>query len=419
MSQQILYVMFLALSTCRDDNPLSDNLKLKSHVSDDTFSRTTAFEFFLGDGSEDEQQVFPFVPVLGKKTTIVGNVKTGDKWGIDCGEKNLNECKVTDKGGKQAFWNYKFYNYQKASVNFRLSETEMKEKDGLPIELVNGGQNWTLDTFGILGLHPQSEAIAYFKKKYQGFNIFLEYATEGKKDAPDFVSRMTVNYKKEDMKSLASYDINNDVNSWYLKGSFTLDKIWTKKNDKICITNSEDNIIITSDTMLDCDRVREKVCDGETGLKCNKAKADLSKVPDLVVNLDGTDFRFEPEKYIWFRKMSKDESGDENLHVECRFGDPEGLRSMELCERDTELAIGKMFFQSYAPLFTVHKNGSYTLSFYKGTLTPDSTKWWTYFWFAVGALILILIIVILCLSLKKKKAREENIEEVDYERVED
>lgn len=46
---------------------------------------------------------------------------------------------------------------------------------------------------------------------------------------------------------------------------------------------------------------------------------------------------FKPEEYLYV------DTDNKNM-IECRIGDPELLRSMELCDVNTEFALGKMFY---------------------------------------------------------------------------
>lgn len=81
------------------------------------------------------------------------------------------------------------------------------------------------------------------------------------------------------------------------------------------------------------------------GLDCTNSNADYSKAKDLKVKIGKLEVSFKPEDYLFVNKENK------NM-IECRIGDPETIRSMELCDKNTEFALGKLFYEKYFPVIT-------------------------------------------------------------------
>ena len=47
------------------------------------------------------------------------------------------------------------------------------------------------------------------------------------------------------------------------------------KGVSICVDNTDDNVIVTSSSILECNDVRRQVCDNKIGNECTKENADL------------------------------------------------------------------------------------------------------------------------------------------------
>lgn len=97
--------------------------------------------------------------------------------------------------------------------------------------------------------------------------------------------------------------------------------------------------------------------------------------------------------------------------IECRIGDPELLRSMELCDPSTEFALGKMFFSKFYPVMSFNKNGTSTiriLSKYDFPEKKSSTNILKYWWIL---LILLIIIILIFVIMKTRKKNDVEVED--------
>ena len=51
----------------------------------------------------------------------------------------------------------------------------------------------------------------------------------------------------------------------------------------MCLTNQDDNIIVTSNAFIQCDEIKKVVCDGKVGLDCTKDNVDFKKASNLKI----------------------------------------------------------------------------------------------------------------------------------------
>ena len=97
--------------------------------------------------------------------------------------------------------------------------------------------------------------------------------------------------------------------------------------------------------------------------------------------------------------------------IECRIGDPELLRSMELCDKNTEIALGKMFFSKSYPVLSYNTNGTSTVRILKKYDFPkkkSSTNILKYWWILLILLIIIILVFVIMKTRKKNDVEVEN-----------
>ena len=179
----------------------------------------------------------------------------------------------------------------------------------------------------------------------------------------------------------------------------------------MCLTNQDDNLIVTSNAFIQCDEIKKIICDGKVGLDCTKDNADYSKASNLRVQLGDLVVEVKPEDYLYV------DTDNKNM-IECRIGDPELLRSMELCDVNTEFAVGKMFFQKFNPVLTFNKNGTSSIRILKEYEFPkseSSNSILKYWWILLIILIIIILVFIVMKNRKKNDVEVDNGE--DYTRA--
>lgn len=97
--------------------------------------------------------------------------------------------------------------------------------------------------------------------------------------------------------------------------------------------------------------------------------------------------------------------------IECRIGDPELLRSMELCDPNTEFGLGKMFYSKFYPVLSFNKNGTSSIKILKDFDFPvkkESSSILKYWWILLIILIIIILVFVIMKTRKKNDVEVEN-----------
>ena len=178
------------------------------------------------------------------------------------------------------------------------------------------------------------------------------------------------------------------------------------KNEDICVTNMDNNVLVSWDFTIQCDEIAAMVCDGKKGVDCNSSNADLTKASNLKIKIGKIELEFKPEDYLFFDSSHKNA-------LTCRLGDPGAVRGGYLCDNaTTKFAVGKLFYERAFPLFSYNKDGSSTLKFLKEYTFPDKhTKNWFLRWgYLLLIILLVSIIVIFVLLILKKKNSSQSEE---------
>ena len=89
-------------------------------------------------------------------------------------------------------------------------------------------------------------------------------------------------------------------------------------------------------------QVRTRVCNGNIK-ECTKNIADLRKAPKIQIKLQNIKLLFEGKDYLYFK----------NDQLECRIGDICAQRQEGVCGPETEVVLGKLFFEKYTPMISV------------------------------------------------------------------
>lgn len=395
-----------SFATTEDDqkNLLKENTSVKTESVMTPYGVHIAGYFYTGDGDNNSGQKVPLEPIFGRKQSTLGD-SNSTNWGIECNE--VNSCSFDSEDTITDFYKSMMFTYKKASLNLRLQNenTNVEGLNKLNIQLVNGGNHWPLNNFGILGLSPRGDAGNYFRNLYSDDTSLLVHYEVQDNTATDsninFDTHFIVNPILEKDNVLVTFDFSEKDQFWSANGSMVIDGTSINfQNENICFSNSDNNLIITNDSFNQCEELQKLACNGEIGAKCNKDNADLSKIPSLTVKLEEFEVQFSSEEFMFF---------DSDNNLSCRIGDPGDLRILDLCDRNTEFALGKMFYQKYYPVLTFKKDLTSSFSFLKTYDFPkedSESNFWLIFWWILAIIIILAIIVFIVVV--RKRQREKN-----------
>ena len=146
------------------------------------------------------------------------------------------------------------------------------------------------------------------------------------------------------------------------------------------------------------------VCNNETK-HCTKSKAQMDLAPTINLNLENITINLEWKDYVYF----------ENDDLQCRFGDICDQRSEGVCADETEVVLGKLFFEKYTPLISVNRQtGSNSITLIKNFKAPKET---VYIWIVIGVIAFIVGIVALVLLVLKRRKTEDIQEDDEYKGI--
>ena len=260
---------------------------------------------------------------------------------------------------------------------------------------------WQFDKWGIIGISPKGSFLTYLRKLYfesDSISLALEH-TLGTDNSFNHQSRYLVNaflnpnqedhYKISDI--LGTFIIPEDDDFWSIKGSVNLgDTSFSYEDEKICLSTIGDELFGVIDSLVWCNEVKKIVCDGDVKY-CNKSKAKLEKSPIIKFKFENVEVSFTHKDYIFF----------ENNELKCNIGDICSQRREGVCEKNTQVILGKLFYEKYTPVFNVDiKSGISSVSFIKNfKIKKIKIAGWIIF----GSFIAIISLLILIFVIIKKR----------------
>ena len=146
------------------------------------------------------------------------------------------------------------------------------------------------------------------------------------------------------------------------------------------------------------------VCNNQTK-KCTHSKADLSKAPIIKLNLGNHTLEFTSDDYVYF----------EDNNLQCRFGDICDQRSEGVCAQDTEVVLGKQFFEKYTPLISINReSGLNTITLLTYFKAPKER---VLIWLIIGIIAAVIAVLALIFIILKRRKNDEVQEEDEYKQI--
>lgn len=287
----------------------------------------------------------------------------------------------------------------------------------LKVDLVQAQQDnsWQLDTWGVLGVSPNGTFLNYLRTLYaesESISLAVKHTlseADSDNDLLRYIVQVYLNPDQvkhyKDSNVLGEFQIPPGDNYWTVKGSISLGDTQFKYSDKkICLSSLGNELFGVIDSLVWCDQVKKMVCEGDTK-HCTKTKANMDKAPTITIKLGDKDVSFGHDDYVYFK--------DDDL--QCRFGDICDQRADEVCGKETEVVLGKMFFEKYTPMFNLNvKDGTNSVTFIKDFKAPKER---VVVWLIIGIVAAIVAVLALVYIIVKKRKELSADPDNSYEEI--
>lgn len=338
------------------------NLELSTSQQEYENVRWNAIQLHVGSGNESNHPKVNFYFDLSSPYFIIGEINDF-KNGLDCKDPSKNSCETKTTPVTPRFFFFREFSTIPAKAFFTFDSNSVQianpEIQKYPFDLIISGNKWFLDNWGSFGIIPQGEFSKYFSQIYADSINILPHWSKNVNFGYDL--RLFLNPMIIDSDVLLTVELPTEVTSWNVVGSLDfISPIWSFKESKLCLSTSDDNILIVSADPDFCDAVKKLICKGKIKNDCTFAEADLKLAPPLVLKIGGVDFSFSGEEYVYFK----------NNVATCRFGDIGNIRSFDQCFKESEFGLGKQFFEKYPTVFSLDYKSSSKITFLKQYVAP-------------------------------------------------
>ena len=398
-------------------NTVGLNYELQTEVLEKNGQHYYGIKTLMGTGNEKSNDQVTFEANIGYPEIILGDKSTA-KWGVDCSSAKNNSCQVTDTKNDTFFYQSKQLRFSPAALYVRV-DTNNKLNitdpvvDKIPAKLVNGGNSWNMENWGVVGLSPQGAFSKYFSVGYgkAASLLFLFSAKNKKVDNENMVYdfRAFTNVEYNDTSVAKVFDIDQSNGYWSAKASMDfISPPFSLKDTPVCFNTITDEIIQVIDVLDRCDAVKKIICDGKIGPDCTKDNAKIDKAPKLIIQIEDSNFEFLPEEYIYTQSSGV---------IDCRFGDAENLRVYDSCDPRTELGVGKMFFQKYIPVLKYNFGNKAQLVLLNQFIPPYNpvVPPGAWVWIILGIVAAIVVIGAIVAFIMKKKSADDDAYYANYQ----
>lgn len=405
----ILIAILLALgllSPVKSENKLEMNRYLQTNRLQTKQGYIYGVEIFIGDSSRAKSSIDYFNTNFGAYESAIGDVNSLN-WGVECKDtpqEYYTTCELVSDEIHDNFFYWMLYKYKDASFHMRFNADDVLDiikKDKMPVQLVVGGQKWPIDTYGMLGLAPRSAFADYVRQMYnQNLSLMFGYSTYEVDSSSKllFKSHVVQNPVYEDKNVFASVKLADFASSWnFVADLENPEASQNLKAAQVCLTSVSDDVILVPDSDLFCENILKIACAGKDPKECSEADIDFTKVSNLKLTLGDKVFDFKADEYLYFNSKSK---------AACRIGDLSDIGSLQVCPGDTNIGLGRLFYQKYIPVFTYNNDKTSTLSFVSHYNFIDR-KGHTGLIIAVSIVTVIVGVFLCVLSIKKKRSDEE------------
>ena len=399
---RVVIIYTLLLTLIRSENQTQNDVELNTSEFKIDNRRYQALEGYIGTGRETSKTRALFQYNFGSQTTIIGDLEQVN-WGIKCNNndpKYTNSCKILDDTEETDFYFNSLYKYKKATLYYRFYDVNKLNTDTikpLPVNLVTGGQTWPLKYLGVLGLAPYGSFADYVRRMWDN-NIGLLFAFETVDDCVDnerleFNTHVVLNPVFDLSNDFIKLEMPLNSKTWNYRSD-----VWVRgtdfkyENTNLCFSSISNELIIIADPIVLCDSIRQMVCGPKALDDCNKYTANLSHAPEITFIFDKKELNVDSKYYIYF---------NEKEELNCRFGDISTLRSQQVCAEDTEVAVGKIFFEKFMPALIFNNDSTtelYLVPYYQ--FDDPRTTWW---FFICGTCIGIGVAIIIFIIVKRRR----------------
>jgi hypothetical protein len=353
----------------------------------------------LGTGFELDRSIGNFEANINFSKNLIG-LSTEAGWGIPCDQKTSiqsNSCYLISNETSMDKYGNTNIKIKAGEIHLRLTQSiKILSSDTpsckMPISLISGGDAWPIENWGVIGLSPQGQFANYYRNLFkESFQILMLYKVSNfdiELQKPTFQLNSLLNPEYDQKLVLIENHLVKEELFWSLQGELDMSPVNGQiPRGKICLSSIVEDVIIIPNAVDHCNSLRSIVCENLPAADCKRQVIDFAKVPKFNLTISEKIIEITPDMYLYFQ---------ENV-LNCRFGELADIKGKE-CADDSQMALGKFFFQTYVPVFRFNPDGSSDMLLLdKFERTTDEPKLWTLIYifgiFAFGIAVFFFMVV--------------------------
>lgn len=353
--------------------------------------------------------------IMGQKEKV--------NWGINCEEKNFNDCYLKNNLPKTSNYLGSNFIYRESSFSFNfLNENPQEFKKFFDCELISEFKNdWVVDkNWGVLGMNPQSDFKNYITQNSEkNVSILFDLSTNKKNEQDEDIkkiqkennikNKIDSTYEEIDfeMKIFLNplitsenniyFQFMENKNSWDIKSSIKIKEENFNTDQEFCITSNNPQILYTENYLDLKAKILFEICGKKD--KCPEKFSDITKAPNVIIFFDDNKkIIFSYEDFIFIQ----------NEEIMLRIEDIKILHDKGEC-LNYKNAFGLLFFKNTKLILTYLKNGNTSLSLTDTYTFYQNNTYFVYYVIAFLILLVTGILVYFCYLDTKKEGliREE------------
>ena len=364
----IIFMLFWNLNKCFVPRDFELNKTSKLFQNGKLY---TGYSMIFGNNTSGINLNSTFFLDFGFESIMIGWKEKINK-GVDCNE--FNKCKVLSKKRKEIFYASKHYYVYNAKARISFPQLTPKspnmlrepfDKNGADVKLIASGNEWSFQNWGIIGLLPYGTFSQYFRTFYSDNVSLLIGYTDLEVEGNKYLSeKLIINPSYTSNAVAGSFPLEVGDQFWTLKGSMdTQQPLFDFQDQKICLTNADDNILICPYYKDHCNAIKKIICKVDNLMDCTKDKADFKMAPELKFTIQEHVFSFSPSEYLY---------EDQNKRIACRFGFNFITTERQACHPDAVYAFGKTFMKKYMTVLEFKKEKIPKITFLTKYSKPKS-----------------------------------------------
>ena len=332
------------------------------------------------------------------------------KQGIKCSniKNENNSCRINETDQHEFIWNNRNLKYSDSELFVRLIDDKIDVSNKLQAKgIVVKSEDWPFKDYGVLGLSPLGEFSNYIKSTYDSFSLMPLILLD-----KVFSFQLIANPKYSENNIVANLPIDPKTDFWSSKGSVKIVEKFDTIDKDICFTTQLDEFIAIKDSENLCNEIIKIGCKVDDPKKCTSDKFDSTKIPLLKIIFGDKEFVFNADSYM--KKVESEEEKQQKGELICLIGDISKINKNNICNENSELAVGKRFMMTFPTIFKYNKEGSNNIIILKKDDGASNLLIFT----IIGIILIIVVIGAIIAFVVNRKVKEDEAYYNEYSEAE-